>query len=63
MDTPEKLKKEIAILESILREKRQKLKVVEAIEEEKEKLWRRYVANALPRDEDSDNQENEINCD
>lgn len=49
MENPEKLKAEIAVLESILREKRHKLKVAETIESEKEELWRQHVANSPPR--------------
>lgn len=63
MEKPEKLKTEIAVLESILREKRQKLKVVEAIEEEKEELWRQHMAKAPPGDKGSNNQEDGNNCD
>lgn len=49
MENPEILKAEIAVLESILREKRHKLKVAETIESEKEELWRQHVANSPTR--------------
>lgn len=40
------LKTEIQVLEKILKEKREELKVAEAIEKQKDELWKRHVAQA-----------------
>ena len=48
--SPEKLKSQIALLEELLREKREALKVAEAIEKQKDDLWRRHIVN-LPSEE------------
>lgn len=45
--SPEKLKSQIALLEELLREKREALKVAEAIEKQKDDLWRRHIMNLL----------------
>lgn len=39
-----KLKTEIAVLEGVLREKKEQLRIAEAIEKQKDDLWRKYVA-------------------
>ena len=39
-----KLKSEIAVLEGILREKKEQLRIAEAIEKQKDELWRKHVA-------------------
>ena len=39
-----KLKTEIAVLEGILREKKDQLRITEAIEKQKDDLWRKHVA-------------------
>ncbi len=44
MDPPSKLKTEIAVLEGIIREKREQLRIAEAIEKQKDDLWRKHVA-------------------
>ena len=38
------LKTEIAVLEGILREKKEQLRIAEAIEKQKDDLWRKHVA-------------------
>ncbi len=38
------LKSEIAVLEGILREKKEQLRIAEAIEKQKDDLWRKHVA-------------------
>lgn len=43
-----KLKTEIAVLEGIIREKREKLRIAEAIEKQKDDLWRKHVAGEEP---------------
>ena len=46
MEPPDvsKLKNEIAVLEGILREKKEQLRIAEAIEKKKDDLWRKHVA-------------------
>ena len=46
MEPPDvsKLKTEIAVLEGILREKKEQLRIAEAIEKQKDNLWRKHVA-------------------
>ena len=39
-----KLKNEIAVLEGIIREKKEQLRIAEAIEKQKDDLWRKHVA-------------------
>ena len=39
-----KLKTEIAVLEGIIREKKEELRIAEAIEKQKDDLWRKHVA-------------------
>lgn len=39
-----RLKTEIAVLEGILREKKEQLRIAEAIEKQKDDLWRKHVA-------------------
>ena len=53
--SPEKLKGQIVLLEELLREKREALKVAEAIEKQKDDLWRRHVVN-LPSEENKTKQ-------
>lgn len=43
-----KLKTEIAVLEGILREKKEQLRIAEAIEKQKDDLWRKHVAGGSP---------------
>lgn len=43
-----KLKTEIVILEGIVREKEEQLRIAEAIEKQKDDLWRKHVAGASP---------------
>lgn len=47
------LKTEIQVLEKLLKEKREELKVAEAIEKQKDELWKRHVA-ALPTNSSKD---------
>lgn len=47
--SPEKLKSQIALLEELLREKREALKVAEAIEKQKDDLWRRHIVESSIR--------------
>lgn len=44
MEPASKLKSEIAVLEGILREKKEQLRIAEAIEKQKDDLWRKHVA-------------------
>ena len=53
--SPEKLKSQIALLEELLREKREALKVAEAIEKQQDDLWRRHIVN-LPSEENKTKQ-------
>lgn len=39
-----KLREQIAVLEGIIREKKEQLRIAEAIEKQKEDLWRKHVA-------------------
>ena len=39
-----KLKTEIAVLEGIIREKKEQLRIAEAIEKQKDDLWLKHVA-------------------
>ena len=50
MEPPDvsKLKTEIAVLEGILREKKEQLRISEAIEKQKDDLWRKHVAGGSP---------------
>ncbi len=43
-----KLKTEIAVLEGILREKKEQLRIAEAIEKQKDDLWRKHVVGGSP---------------
>lgn len=43
-----KLKTEIAVLEGIIREKKDQLRIAEAIEKQKDDLWRKHVAGSSP---------------
>lgn len=45
-----KLKTEIAVLEGIIREKKEQLRIAETIEKQKDDLWRKHVAeyDSLP---------------
>jgi hypothetical protein len=47
-DSRTELKNEIAVLESLLREKKEQLKVLEEIERQKDELWKKHVAENLP---------------
>lgn len=38
------LREQIAVLEGIIREKREELRIAEAIEKQKDDLWRKHVA-------------------
>lgn len=49
------LKTEIQVLEKLLKEKREELRVAEAIEKQKDELWKRHVA-ALPTSNDKSNE-------
>ncbi|GEM_PF-6120496 len=46
MEPPDvsRLRTEIAVLEGILREKKEQLRIAEAIEKQKDDLWRKHVA-------------------
>jgi hypothetical protein len=50
MEPPDvsKLKTEIAVLEGIIREKKDQLRIAEAIEKQKDDLWRKHVAGSAP---------------
>ena len=41
------LREQIAVLEGIIREKREQLRIAEAIEKQKDDLWRKHVAEEL----------------
>ena len=43
-----KLKTDIAVLEGIIREKKEQLRIAEAIEKQKDDLWRKHVAGISP---------------
>ena len=43
-----KIKTEIAVLEGIIREKKEQLRIAEAIEKQKDDLWRKHVVESLP---------------
>ena len=43
-----KLREQIAVLEGIIREKREELRIAEAIEKQKDDLWRKHVAGSPP---------------
>lgn len=47
-----KLKTEIAVLEGIIREKKEQLRIAEAIEKQKDDLWRKYVTGSVESMED-----------
>ena len=46
MEPPDvsRLRTEIAVLEGIIREKKEQLRIAEAIEKQKDDLWRKHVA-------------------
>ena len=44
MEDIQKLKNQISVLRSLLREKEEKLRIAEAIEKEKDELWRKEHA-------------------
>lgn len=54
MEPPDisKLKTEIAVLEGILREKKERLRIAEAIEKQKDNLWRKHVAGPAAEDKE-----------
>lgn len=54
METPSKLKTEIAVLEGIIREKKEQLRIVEAIEKQKDDLWRKHVVGSPPPESKED---------
>ncbi len=41
------LKKEIQVLEKLLKEKREELKVAEVIEKQKDELWKKHLFQAI----------------
>lgn len=43
-----RLKTEIAVLVGILREKKEQLRIAEAIQKQKDDLWRKHVAGGSP---------------
>lgn len=49
-----KLKTEIAVLEGILREKKEQLRITEAIEKQKDDLWRKHVAGLPPESKEDE---------
>ena len=51
-----KLKTEIAVLEGIIREKKEQLRIAEAIEKQKDDLWRKHVAGSPPESSIVDDQ-------
>jgi len=57
MESPSKLKTEIAVLEGIIRKKKEQLRIAEAIEKQKDDLWRKHVAGAPPEYGKADEQE------
>ena len=42
------LREQIAVLEGIIREKKEQLRIAEAIEKQKDDLWRKHVAGSSP---------------
>nr|MBQ4456339.1 hypothetical protein [Clostridia bacterium] len=46
------LREQIAVLEGIIREKKEQLRIAEAIEKQKDDLWRRHVAGEMEAKED-----------
>lgn len=46
------LREQIAVLEGIIREKKEELRVAEAIEKQKDDLWRKHVAGEMEAKED-----------
>lgn len=42
------LREQIAVLEGIIREKKEQLRIAEAIEKQKDDLWRKHMAGSLP---------------
>ena len=51
METPDvsTLKTEIAVLEGIIWEKKEQLRIAEAIEKQKDDLWRKHVVGSVTR--------------
>ena len=56
METPDvsTLKTEIAVLEGIIREKKEQLRISEAIEKQKDDLWRKHVAGGSVESKEDD---------
>ena len=56
METPDvsTLKTEIAVLEGIIREKKEQLRIAEAIEKQKDDLWRKHVVESPPPESKED---------
>lgn len=54
MEPPDvsKLKSEIAVLEGILREKKEQFRIAEAIEKQKNDLWRKHMAGPAAEDKE-----------
>lgn len=48
------LREQIAVLEGIIREKKEELRIAEAIEKQKDDLWRKHVAGAPPEAKEDD---------
>ena len=47
VDNVSQLREQIAVLEGIIREKKERLRIAEAIEKQKDDLWRKHVAEEL----------------
>jgi len=56
MEPPDvsKLKTEIAVLEGIIREKKEQLRIAETIEKQKDDLWRKHVAGGSVESKEDD---------
>ena len=54
MEPASRLKTEIAVLEGILREKKEQLRIAETIEKQKDDLWRKHVAGGSVESKEDD---------
>ena len=48
------LREQIAVLEGVIREKKEQLRIAEAIEKQKDDLWRKHVAGGLVESKEDD---------
>lgn len=52
VESVSQLREQIAVLEGIIREKKEQLRIAEAIEKQKDDLWRKHVAESgLPSED------------